>query len=77
MHPCRYQDWISDHLAQCGEPCARIRVLPIFDLSLPRYDSHHGSFGRGRFDDKATDCRHFCNNVVDTWSTVFYNLMCA
>jgi hypothetical protein len=52
-------------------------VLPIFDLSLPRYDSHHGSFGRGRFDDKATDCRHFCNNVVDVWNTVFFNMLCA
>ncbi|CAL8469668.1 g9209 [Coccomyxa elongata] len=72
-----YGDWIRTYLnTTCGEPCAKIRVLPIFDLSLARYDSHHGSFGRGRFDDKATDCRHFCNNVVDVWNTVFYNMMC-
>jgi hypothetical protein len=75
---CRYGDWARTFLNKtCGASCANIRVLPIFDLSLPRYDSHHGSFGRGRFDDKATDCRHFCNNVVDVWNTVFFNMLCA
>ena len=74
----RYGDWTRTFLnTTCGGPCAKIRVLPIFDLSLPRFDSHHGSFGRGRFDDKATDCRHFCNNVVDVWNTVFFNMLCS
>ena len=75
---CRYGDWIRTYInTTCGVACKNIRVLPIFDLSLPRHNAHHGSFGRGRFDDKSTDCRHFCNPVVDMWNTVFYNMMCS
>ncbi len=72
----RYRDWIADFLKTCGQPCSNIRVLPIFDLSLYRHDSHHGSFGRGR-GQRTTDCRHFCQNVVDVWSTVLFNMLCS
>ena len=75
---CRYGDWVRTYInTTCGVACENIRVLPIFDMSLPRHDAHHGSFGRGRFDDKSTDCRHFCNPVVDMWNTIFYNMMCG
>jgi hypothetical protein len=78
MGDCRYGDWVRTFInTTCGPACENIRVLPIFDLSLPRHDAHHGSFGRGRFDDRSTDCRHFCNPVVDMWNTVFYNMMCT
>jgi hypothetical protein len=71
-----YDEYIRELLRECGPRCAHISVLPVFDLSLGRPDSHHGSFGRGRVDDAITDCRHFCNNVVDVWNVVLYNFMC-
>lgn len=42
----------------------QVRVLPIFQMTLPRYQSHHGSLGRQQQEGQA-DCRHWCNNVVD------------
>ena len=35
-----------------------MQVLPIFNMSLPRYNSHFGSFGRGVADGHA-DCLHW------------------
>lgn len=71
--------WFREHvvsvLKECGEPCKNIRLLPIFDLTLARFDSHHGTFGRGK-DTGYTDCRHFCVNVVDWWNIVLYSMMC-
>lgn len=60
---------------ECGVACKNIRLLPIFDMSLPRYDSHHGTYGRGK-DTGFTDCRHYCVNVVDWWNIVLYSMMC-
>jgi len=62
-------------LKECGEPCKKIKLLPVFDLSLARHDSHHGSFGRGK-DMGVTDCRHFCKNVVDWWNILLYSMIC-
>ena len=71
-----YDEYVRDVLGRCGQPCAHISMLPIFNVSLGRFNSHHGSFGRGRDEDKLTDCRHFCNNVVDVWNQVLYNFLC-
>ena len=38
--------------------CECMQVLPIFNMSLPRYSSHFGSFGRGVADGHA-DCLHW------------------
>ena len=47
MHADRYRDWMETFLnTTCGNSCRNIQTLPIFDLSLSRYNSHHGSFGR-------------------------------
>ena len=48
-------------------------LIPVFDLTLAMHDSHHGSFGRTG--GAAPDCRHYCTNVVDTWSLVFYSML--
>lgn len=70
-----YDTWVHRHLAQCGARCSHIHMLPVYHLSLPMHDSHHGSFGRG-VDDKHIDCRHYCSNVIDTWSQVLYHKVC-
>lgn len=44
------------YLKSCGEPCVHIHVLPVYHLSLPAHNSHHGSFGRG-ISEGAIDCR--------------------
>ena len=41
---------------KCNEFCAHIHILPVYHLSLPAYNSHHGSFGRG-VQDRSIDCR--------------------
>ena len=64
-----------DVLKQCGKACEKIRLLPIFDLSIARYVSHHGTFGRGK-ENGFTDCRHYCVNVVDWWNIVLYSILC-
>jgi hypothetical protein len=47
MNAGRYRDWMETFLnTTCGDSCSKIQTLPIFDLSLSRYNSHHGSFGR-------------------------------
>ena len=47
---------VIKYLTGCGEFCAHIHILPVYHLSLPLHNSHHGSFGRG-IDDGAIDCR--------------------
>ena len=44
------------YLTGCGEFCAHIHILPVYHLSLPQHNSHHGSFGRG-IGEGAIDCR--------------------
>ena len=60
--------WFREHvvhtLKECGPACSSIRLLPIYDLSLSRHNSHHGTYGRGK-ETGYTDCRHYCVNVVD------------
>ena len=41
---------------KCNEFCAHIHILPVYHLSLPAQNSHHGSFGRG-VQDRSIDCR--------------------
>ena len=59
----------------CKKDCANISGLPIYDMTLPRYLSQHGSLGRGSAEG-AADCRHYCNNMVDQWSILLYNAVC-
>ena len=70
-----YDRWMREELTNCGESCSHVHMLPIFQMSVTRADSHFGSFGRGR-SDKQIDCRHFCQNVVDQWNVVLYNKFC-
>ncbi|CAL5228102.1 g11175 [Coccomyxa viridis] len=71
--------WFREHvvhtLKECGPACSNIRMLPIYDLSLSRHNSHHGTFGRGK-ETGYTDCRHYCVNVIDWWNVVLYAMMC-
>ena len=71
--------WFREHvvhtLKECGPACSNIRLLPIYDLSLSRHNSHHGTYGRGK-ETGYTDCRHYCVNVVDWWNVVLYAQMC-
>eukprot|EP00884_Botryococcus_braunii_P017926 jgi/Botrbrau1/4817/Bobra.0325s0036.1 len=70
-----YNDYVRATIKDCGMDCAHIRMLPIFDISLPRYTLHHGALGRG-LESGVRDCRHFCQPVVDTWNVVLYNMEC-
>ena len=47
---------IMKYLKACKEPCAHIHILPVYHLSLPAHNSHHGSFGRG-INEASIDCR--------------------
>lgn len=47
---------IIKYLKKCGEACAHIHILPVYHLSLPAHNSHHGSFGRG-VSERSIDCR--------------------
>ena len=71
--------WFREHvvhtLKECGPACANIRLLPIYDLSLSRHNSHHGTYGRGK-ETGYTDCRHYCVNVIDWWNVVLYAMVC-
>ena len=51
-----------------------LQVLPIFEMTRQKYNSHHGSMGRGVSTGSA-DCRHWCNNVVDWWTILLYNML--
>ncbi|KAK9916493.1 hypothetical protein WJX75_003317 [Coccomyxa subellipsoidea] len=70
-----YDTHIMRWLQQCGPACAHIHMLPVYHLSLPRHNSHHGSFGRGT-ENRRIDCRHYCSNVIDVWNQVLYNKLC-
>ena len=70
-----YREHVVHTLEACGAACSNIRLLPIYDLSLARHDSHHGTYGRGK-EGGYTDCRHYCVNVVDWWNVVLYAMMC-
>ena len=52
------QHLLSVRLQSPELSCERMQVLPIFNMSLPRYNSHFGSFGRGAADGYA-DCLHW------------------
>ena len=52
------QHLLSFRLQSPELSCERMQVLPIFNMSLPRYNSHFGSFGRGVADGHA-DCLHW------------------
>lgn len=71
--------WFREHvvhtLKECGPACDNIRLLPIYDMSLSRHNSHHGTYGRGK-ETGYTDCRHFCVNVIDWWNVVLYAMVC-
>ena len=30
---CRYEDWMKMFLRSCGPKCAKVRLLPVFDLT--------------------------------------------
>lgn len=30
---CRYEDWMKMFLRSCGPKCAKVRMLPVFDLT--------------------------------------------
>ena len=47
---------VIKYLTGCGEFCAHIHILPVYHLSLPQHNSHHGSFGRG-ISEGTIDCR--------------------
>ena len=70
-----YDTWVHKFLTECGDGCSNIHMLPVYHLSLPAYDSHHGSVGRG-IDNKHIDCRHYCSNVIDVWGQVLFNKIC-
>ncbi len=64
-----YDTHIMRWLQACGAPCSHIHMLPVYHLSLPQHNSHHGSFGRGT-EARRIDCRHYCSNVIDVWNQV-------
>lgn len=66
-----YDTHIMRWLQQCGPACAHIHMLPVYHLSLPQHNSHHGSFGRGT-EKRRIDCRHYCSNVIDVWNQVHF-----
>ena len=71
-----YDDFVRRLLAgPCKGGCSRVEVLPIFEMTRARPDSHHGSMGRGVADGQA-DCRHWCNNVVDQWTHLLFSMIC-
>jgi hypothetical protein len=70
-----FDDYVDGLLAgPCQRGCAHVRVLQVFNMTLPRYNSHMGSMGRGMASGEA-DCRHWCNNVYDWWSILLYNML--
>lgn len=49
-----YDEFVRDLLSgSCkAAGCYRVKILPIFDMTLSRPNSHHGSMGRGVSDGK-------------------------
>ncbi|EIE19824.1 hypothetical protein COCSUDRAFT_44250 [Coccomyxa subellipsoidea C-169] len=72
--------WFDQHmhnmLKSCGQPCAHIGILPLFEASLGAHNLHHGIYGRGR-EEGEIDCTHYCQHARDVWSTILYNYMCG
>lgn len=43
-----YDDFVRGLLSgPCKSGCSRVKMLPIFDMTLLNPNSHHGSMGRG------------------------------
>jgi hypothetical protein len=70
-----YDEQMQAFLAECGEPCQRISILPLFQASLPLHNMHHGSFGRGRAEGMP-DCTHYCSGAADQFNTILFNHLC-
>ncbi|CAL8469520.1 g9061 [Coccomyxa elongata] len=71
-----FDDQMHKFLKECGQPCAKIGILPLFQASLSAHNMHHGMYGRGR-EENEIDCTHYCNHARDVWSTILYNYMCG
>lgn len=72
------ETWYDDYVrylltGPCKDDCSSIKVLPIFEMTLPRHNSHHGSMGRGQPKGRA-DCRHWFSALTDCWSIFLYEL---
>lgn len=61
---CRYDEWVREVISECGHACKHIRVLPIFNATLPRFKMHHGSVGSNIM---SVDCRYeaWWNSLYD------------
>jgi hypothetical protein len=70
-----YEEYIRAFLRRCGSRCSRISLLPVFQLTVGKHDSHLGSFGHGK-EGHNLDCRLYCSNVVDQWNVLLFNLLC-
>ncbi len=38
-----YDQWVVEYLKSCGAKCDRVHMLPIFQMSLTKHDSHLGA----------------------------------
>jgi hypothetical protein len=70
-----YEEYVRAFLRKCGTKCSHISLLPVFQLTVGRPNSHMGSFGHGK-DGHNLDCRMYCSNVVDQWNVLMFNLLC-
>lgn len=79
--PCLGMIWVSLAFTELPQPhscytvvLGAMQVLPIFEMSRQRPNSHHGALGRGQLEGLA-DCRHWCNSVTDWWTILLYNML--
>ena len=70
-----YEEYVRAFLRKCGSKCSHVSLLPVFQLTVGKPNSHMGSFGHGK-DGQYLDCRLYCSNVVDQWNVLLYNLLC-
>ena len=70
-----YEEYVRAYLRKCGARCSHMYLLPVFQLTVGKHESHLGSFGHGQ-DSHNLDCRLYCNNVVDQWAVLLYNFLC-
>ncbi|CAL8467102.1 g6638 [Coccomyxa elongata] len=70
-----YDKWVADYLSSCGAKCDRVHMLPVFQLSLNKHQSHLGSISKATVGSQS-DCRHWCSNVLHAWNQVLYNKLC-
>ena len=74
-------DFVKGVLQTCGKDCGNIKLLPVFQLSLPRHGMHTGEHidksVRGAWDAARLDCRHFCLPVVDVWNQIMLSTICG